>query len=209
MFLLSPICPVCHSPFTGECVRCWASVVAAPARSPVPAAITFSGAGRQMLLGLKYRNGRILARSFAQRMAPLVAGPIDVVTWAPTSARRVRARGYDQAELLARAIAGELGVPSRRLLRREGDGQAQTGRGRAQRLRGPSFAARTAPGARRVLVVDDVVTTGATLAAAIGALAARGHTALSAVAAAATPDPADRRGGGHVLPGRHPVTQIG
>lgn len=93
---------------------------------------------------------------------------MDVVTWAPTSRRRRRARGYDQAELLARAVARRSRLRSRPLLRRLSE-QPQTGRGRRDRLAGPRFVAAAVPGAT-VLVVDDVWTTGATLSAAGTAL---------------------------------------
>ena len=127
---------------------------------------------------------RALARAMARRVRH---ERVDVVTWAPTSARRRRRRGYDQAELLARAVAWRLGVPCRRLLRRVDDPRGpQTGRTRAERLAGPTFVAR-----RRVrgvvLVVDDVVTTGATLRAAETALLAGGARSVRSIAAAATP----------------------
>jgi predicted amidophosphoribosyltransferase len=129
-----------------------------------------------------------MAPTLGAAMARLVAHePVDEVTWAPTSTARRRARGYDQAQVLARAVARHLGVPCRPLLRRHGPSRAQTGRRRVERLAdAPLFATTRRPRAH-VLVVDDVVTTGATLHAACRALLAGGAERVRAVAAAATP----------------------
>jgi predicted amidophosphoribosyltransferase len=153
----------------------------------VPVVFPFDGTGRRLVLALKYANGRTLVKPIARAMARLVPqGSVDVVTWAPTSRARRRERGYDQAELLARAIAWRLGLPCRRLLVRAGDARPQTGRSRAERLAGPSFTARGRTG-RRVLVVDDVVTTGATLRNAASVLRRAGASQVRCIAAAATP----------------------
>lgn len=116
---------------------------------------------------------------------------IEVVTWAPTSNRRRRRRGYDQAEILARAVARTMRLPCRRLLVRIDD-TPQTGRGRSDRLlRGPSFRARprgTAGMCRAgVLVIDDVVTTGSTLRSAAQALTSAGYDHVVLLALARTP----------------------
>ena len=80
---------------------------------------------------------------------------VDVVTWAPTGARRRHERGFDQAELVARHVARQLGVPCRRLLERRGPAGPQTGQDRRGRLHGPAFRAHPAcpagarPGRRR------------------------------------------------------------
>ena len=83
-------------------------------------------------------------------------------------------------------------MPCRRLLWRQ-HGSPQAGHSRADRLRGPSFRARPAARPLRVLLIDDVVTTGSTLHAAATALRAAGVGHVTAVAVAATPDQIIRR----------------
>jgi ComF family protein len=164
---------------------------------PILAALEFEGAARRAILGLKFANRRGVARHLARLVVLRLAltgdssvggrPPFDVVTWAPTSPRRARRRGYDQAQLLARHIARQLDVPCHRLLWRQ-HGSAQAGRSRRERLRGPSFRARPATRPLRVLLVDDVVTTGSTLHAAAATLRRAGVGHVTAIAVAATPD---------------------
>ncbi len=147
---------------------------------------SFEGTGRDLVVALKYRNGRELGRLLGSAMAELVdpAG-LDAVTWAPTSPVRRAQRGYDQSRLLAGGLARALDLPCRDLLRRQAGGP-QTGRTLAQRQVGPQFRAR-GPSPGRVVVVDDVITTGATLAAASGALRQSGARQVLALTAACTP----------------------
>lgn len=150
------------------------------------------GAAAELVRALKY--GRITAAvtPIADRMASIIpaAPAASMVTWIPCSPTRRRRRGFDPAELLARALARRLGLRAGRLLRRLDD-EPQTARTRAGRLAGPGLAAR--PGRLRgsVLVVDDVCTTGSTLRVAAAALRAGGATAV--VAAVATMAPAAPR----------------
>jgi competence protein ComFC len=171
--------------------------LAAPAALPrsgdVIAALPFAGRPREVILGFKYGNRRQLGHHIAGLLvnrllrAGVRPGDIDVVTWAPTSRKRRRHRGFDQAELVARRVAAQLGVPCRRLLEREGDDTPQTGRDRASRLHGPVFRASPRAAGERVLVVDDVVTTGATLRSAADALHRAGASSVVRAALATTP----------------------
>jgi ComF family protein len=149
--------------------------------------LAYEGAGRELVARLKYRNARSTIRWFATCMAALVdANDVDVVTWVPTSADRRRQRGFDQAELLARAIARQLCRPCRGMLTR-GTGPPQTGRSLQERRVGPALAAKSAARASRVLLVDDVITTGTTIAIAAHSLRVNGAGRVSVVAAARTP----------------------
>jgi predicted amidophosphoribosyltransferase len=132
------------------------------------------GRPAELVRELKYGRATTAVTPLADAMAPLVP-PVDMITWAPASTERRRSRGFDQAELLARAVANRAGVKVRRLVRRGCD-TPQTARDRAGRMAGPSLV----PVGRRfqrlpsVLVVDDVVTTGATLRAMAVLLRKRG-----------------------------------
>jgi predicted amidophosphoribosyltransferase len=161
-----------------------ASVGAAHSPTDIRAAFSFEGLPRDLVLALKFRHRRAAAAVLAAHMVSrLRLQGIDIVTWAPTTSRRARRRGYDQAEAVAQAIGRQLGVPCRRLLYRA-HGTAQTGKSRSARLIGPSFRARSPRPGLAVLVVDDVVTTGATLRAAANALRLAGVARVELVAAA-------------------------
>ncbi len=188
--MLNASCAGCNQPGAVICRRCRFALASAAVQvgdGGVLAPLAFEGVARQVVHGLKYRNRRRVARYLAHVMVRrLRLGGFDVVTWAPTSGARSRRRGYDQAELLARAVAHELGLPCRRLLFRS-HGAAQTGHTRAERLQAPEFRARPVGQRLKVLLVDDVVTTGATLGAARAALEGAGIGEVVCVAAAATP----------------------
>lgn len=198
--ILNSRCAGCGAAGVTLCRTCRFALVTRPAAdgpTGVVAACSYTGRVRDVLLGLKYQNrravgahlGGVLVRRLTEVLGPAAVAGIDAVTWAPTSRARRRRRGFDQAELIARAAAGRLGVPCRRLLEREPSAVPQTGRARRERLdpaHRPRFRAHPRAAGATVLVVDDVVTTGATLHASAEALRAAGAAPLLA-AVAATP----------------------
>ena len=197
---LARSCPLCLRRGLAPCDDCWLALDPAPF-GPIEALLSYTGEGARLLKGLKYGNGRAVLGRLADGMSLMVEpGWADVVTWAPTSATRRRERGYDQAELLARSVARRLRVPCRSLLQRLPGEGPQTGRSRNERLVGPAFAGkRTSPA--RVLLIDDVVTTGSTLRSAAAVLRLMGAREVRPLAAASTPEQVTARAARSV-PGR-------
>jgi predicted amidophosphoribosyltransferase len=196
MFFGSTCCG-CDAPGPVICAPC-AARLQRPAPFPPPRGLTtcvallvYAGVARRLIVDVKYRNARpLVAAVVASTPHSADRWSIDLVTWAPTSAQRRRARGYDQAELLAAAVGRRLSVPCRSLLTR-GSGPAQTGQARGARRTGPTFRADLCRG-QRVLVVDDVMTTGATLASAASALRASGAVEVHGAVVARTPLASER-----------------
>lgn len=196
--LLPRRCVLCDGSGTGLCLGCLVRLPAAPDLAPPPgftdfaSLLSYEDDTRTLVASVKYRSRRDAIDLPARVLAQLVDWPIDLVTWAPTSEERRQRRGYDQAELIARGVADELGAPCVATLSRVGGRGHQTGRSRAQRLQGPEFRyaggnATTLDGGRSVLVVDDIRTAGATLCAAGDALLEAGVSTVSAATVAVTP----------------------
>ncbi len=158
----------------------------------VSAAAVFEGNVRTAVISLKYRNERRFARPLGKLLADAILREralnyeFDYVTWAPTTSQHLRERGMDHAELIAREVGKHLDIPVKNLLRRMTH-ETQTHRSRQERLLGPTFRAHALATGRKVLVVDDVVTTGATLHAVRRAFRSIGVELVECWAVAATP----------------------
>lgn len=192
-------CPVCDAPGPAPCAPCAASLHGPDPIAPltgvddVGALFRYDGVARELLLALKYGNRRDVVGWLAEQLASAAPHPVDVITWAPTSPARRRHRGFDQAEVLARATARMLGRPAQALLCRGGS-LPQTGRSAHERRTAPAFAPRHRARRRptplgHALLIDDIGTTGATLAAAGQALRLAGAARVSALVVAWTPKP--------------------
>ncbi len=194
MILLPFRCGACRRPGPSPCMPCQAGLATAPPLvAPAPLAtlvalLAYEGPVRPLVAGLKVRHNRAAEQWLATGLALLLPSTVDLVTWAPTSAARAAVWGADHAQLLAGAVARAAGVRCHLTLERR-RGPPQTGRTRAERLAdGPSFTARYDLSGLVVAIIDDVTTTGATLAAAGRAVVAAGALAtVGAAAAAATP----------------------
>ena len=128
---------------------------------------------REAFLRFKFQNRDHYADQFGKWMCVTIRdkleGRYDCITWAPVSRARKRKRGYDQAALLCRALGARLGLEPVQTLRKIKDPPAQsTLAGAEQRRANVSGAYRAEQPERfagkRVLIIDDIVTTGATLA---------------------------------------------
>jgi predicted amidophosphoribosyltransferase len=204
-----PGCRRCGRPLEADvssCADCPPPVVGW-ARAP----LWYGGPVRRSLIRLKFGGERAVAEAIAPLMLEalergppggwrLPEGPFPpqgelALTWVPLGPRRRRARGFDQAEVLARCLGSLSGIPVRRLLRRtlETDPQARrSARDRHRALRGAFVPVQAAPS--RVVLVDDVLTSGATAAACATQLRAAGAGVVGVLTAA--------RALGGPLPGR-------
>ena len=134
---------------------------------------------REAVRRYKFGGGRGRAALFGELMAQCLQdrwdGPVDLVTWVPLHPRRKKKRGYDQAELLARRVGALSGLPVESTMEkvRSTAVQSQTGEDEARRAN-VQGAYRALPGLdlteKQVVLVDDVATSGATLAQCAAAL---------------------------------------
>ena len=177
-------CYRCHK-LTVQADTCLACRQHSHLRS-VQSAYRYQGAAKELVWKLKSAGAQAAAKQMANQILrhcpPLPAAAIIVPV--PTATSRVRRRGYDQAELLARQLAAATGLRYMSCLVRTGQAE-QVGAGREQRLSQLTAAFRAgqlpAIQGQHLILIDDVVTTGATLEAAAKTLQAAGADRVDAL----------------------------
>lgn len=206
--LYPPRCPFCHRFLDGGmrvCSRCERSLPYMPAGSldrtfenldECFSVLRYEGDVRKSLHRYKFGGVSAYAGCYAKLLAECIednAIYADVVTWAPLSARRLRERGYDQARLLAEGAAEYMETPCLPLLKKRRHNAAQSGTKsadeRRRNVRGVyAYAGNTPLDGMTVLLVDDIVTTGATLDECAGVLRKAGAAEILALTLACTMD---------------------
>lgn len=149
---------------------------------------------RESLLRYKFSNARSYAEGYGRMVAMEVSKElpegIDLVTWVPIGPKRMRERGYDQCQLLAQVVGKELELPVQKLLRKPRDNKVQSSltdaaARRANVLGVYSLCDADAAFGKNILLLDDIITTGATVSEAARVLHDAGakHVYCAAVAA--------------------------
>lgn len=171
------------------------------------APVAYSGPARDLVRALKFRGATAVADAMAAQMAAnapaTLLGPPNAMASAPPGARcaasrpalvpvplhprRLRRRGYNQAALIAAALARRTRLELADCLARTGSAATQVGRDRSERRAGPAGSVELrAPVPDRIVLVDDVATTGATLAACAAVVRAAGTPDVTAMVFART-----------------------
>lgn len=130
----------------------------------------YQGHAASSLKRYKFANARHYAPVYGRLLAMRILRDLpqaDIITWVPVSRKRLRERGYDQVRLLAEAVSPELGIPAEPLLDKFRDNQPNSGLKTPEERRANVLGAYKAVGqerfrGKRVLLLDDIITTGAT-----------------------------------------------
>ena len=204
-FLFPPKCMFCHKVLPvgqrGCCSSCGQKLIQKlPPRQGVHfkacyAPMLYEGTAREALIQFKFHDrpgyatelGKILADCIRENLS----GQYDIITWVPVSEKRLKKRGYDQAMLLAMAAALALDDVAVETLKKckdtpaqsslEGADQRRTNVADVYKIVDPELIA-----GQRVLLIDDIITTGATLEEASRTLKQAGATSVVAAAVAKT-----------------------
>lgn len=181
----APLCDKCGRPVARATDRCSVCQERPLPLNQIRAAVLFAHPVSKLIHNLKYNGAFGLSKPLAQMMAdawPTWQMPVDLVLPIPLHAERERKRGYNQSTLLTRDFCQLVGLPfSDDGLQRTRFTTPQVGLTAVERLKNvqDAFATQVDVLGKHILLIDDVCTTGATMAAAANALYAAGATAVS------------------------------
>lgn len=188
------VCPECLKtlPYTGAAGQEQSFPNISKCLSP----LYYEGDVRASLLRYKFHSLTAYSKVYSKFMVKCIDEwgiSCDIITWVPLSMKRLRKRGYDQARLLAEEVARAKDVSCERLLIKTVNNPAQSGAGGAEKRRANvsgvyRFAGSAPLDGKTVLIVDDIVTTGATLSECARVLKAAGAGRIYAATAARTRD---------------------
>lgn len=179
-----PACVMCNQQNTDNrvCKRCRAKT----AITGASIAYRYDGITKDLITKMKYENGRSIAHYLAAKLPRIENDSQAVVCFVPCDGPSRRARGYDQAEILAKYYSRFVGLPMKRILIRTKHTK-QVGQKRSDRFANVAgnFQCRSASlEGLNVILVDDVITTGATIGECAKILRAAGAKTIWAVAIA-------------------------
>jgi predicted amidophosphoribosyltransferase len=177
------LCARCGAPTAWPVERCRECAGRRLAFARARAAVAYDESVRRLVAAWKERGLRRTAELAAEEIVSVLVPPgVDAITFVPADRDRTLARGYHPADRLARSLADPWQLPVLDLLSRTGPAQRQRGLGLAERRRNVAgaFAAR-GRGPPRILLVDDVYTSGATVNAAASALRKGGARRIEVV----------------------------
>ena len=205
-FITEPMCPRCGEPSPVDTAGpCFACNKRPPRYTAARAAIAYDDGARRIVLGLKHADAPHLARAMAAQMARAGSawlGPGSLIVPVPLHRWRLWRRGYNQAALIARVLARRTGAKlDLDALTRTRATASSGGLGRAERFDNVAAAFVPRRGARLagrdIVLVDDVLTSGATADACADALVAAGAATVRVLTFARV---VRGVGGRHILP---------
>ena len=184
------LCPACRKRFEALPVGGYRRELDGIRLTAAPFA--YEGPVRESLHRYKFGGVTAYARTYAEFIAKCIDEneiSCDIITWVPLSRRRLRKRGYDQVRLLAEELSQILHKPAEKLLVKRVDTKPQSGTGSAEKRRANAAGVYACPQpdrieGKRILLVDDIVTTGATLCECAKMLHTAGAAEICGVAVA-------------------------
>lgn len=172
-------CPICSREGAfGICEYCQSSLKALTLPYDISAYI-YDGIVRDIIHSYKFDGRKYLYKTIAALMSDKAKNAdADIITNVPVHKKRRRQRGYDQSELIAKELSNLIGIRYARLINKDVNTVAQSTLTKEERLKNAagkySLSATPDISGKRVLVIDDVLTTGATMRECCGLLSSAG-----------------------------------